>query len=175
MRPEKKQIVESLSQQLGASPYLLLTDYGRLTVGQFGELRKRLGAVGAECHVVKNSLLQRALDAAGLPKDDAALSGMTAMIIGSNQSEITAVAKVVKKFTKETTKSTVKAGLMGQQALRPEEVSALADLPSRDALRAQLVGLFQTPATRIAVVLAAPGTQVARVLKAKAEQEPAAA
>ena len=175
MRPEKTQIVEDLSKQLGASPYVMLTNYNGLTVGQFTELRKRLGTVGAECHVVKNSLLERALASAGLPKAEGVLNGMTAMVVGASQSEITAVAKILKQFAKETNKSAVKLGLMGQQPLKPEQVAALADLPSREVLRGRFLGLVQTPATRIAVLLAAPGTQIARVLKAKAEKQPAAA
>lgn len=170
MRPEKTQMVEELSRQIGGSPYVLLTDYTGLTVGQFSELRKRLAGVAAECHVVKNSLMQRALAAANLPKANGALAGMTAVVVGRSESEIAAVAKVVKQFAKDTEKFKVKLGYMGAEALRPDQIAALADLPSRDVLRAQLLGLLQTPATRIAVVLSAPGSQLARLLKARAEK-----
>jgi large subunit ribosomal protein L10 len=63
---------------------------------------------------------------------------------------------------------------MGRQLLKAEDVSAVADLPSLDALRAQLIGLLQTPATRLAVVLGAPASQIARVIKAHADKQGAA-
>src|SRR5688572_30408505 len=98
MRPEKKLIVDEVQKQIGSSPFLLLTDYAGLTVGNFTDLRKRLVAASAECHVVKNSMLQRAIEAAGLPKPASTLGGMTAMIFGKTEAEITAVAKILKQF-----------------------------------------------------------------------------
>ena len=170
MRPEKKLIVEEVRQQVAASPYVLLADYAGLTVEHFAELRKRLAVAGAQCHVVKNSMLQRALEAAGFPKATSSLTGMTAMVIGASRSEVSAAAKILKQFAKETEKPKVKWGYMGTQLLQPAEVSALADLPSLDALRGGLIGMLQTPATRVAVVLSAPASQIARVLKARAEK-----
>ncbi len=170
MRPEKSQMVEELSRQVGGSPYVLLTDYTGLTVQHFSELRKRLAGAAAECHVVKNSLMQRALEAAKLPKANGSLTGMTALVVGKTQSEITAVAKILKQFAKDTERLKVKLGYMGAEVLQPAQIAVLADLPSRDVLRAQLIGLLQTPATRLAVVLAAPAGQVARVLKARADK-----
>lgn len=175
MRAEKKLIVEGVQQQMAASPFVLLTDYTGLTVAQFAELRKRLRHVQTECHVVKNSMLRLAAKAAGLPNVDRALAGMTAMVVGGGKSEVSAAAKVLKTFTKEFGKPNVKLGLLGQQALGVAEISALADLPSLDVLRAQWLGLLQTPATRIAVVLGAPAGQLARVIKAHADKEEAAA
>lgn len=179
MRPEKKLIVEDLSKHVGASPFVLLTDYTGLTVMNFSELRKRLAGVRAECHVVKNSLMSRVLESVGLPKANGALAGMTAVVIGHEKSEITAAAKILKQFAKDTEKLKVKLGYMGKQQLQPAQISVLADLPSLDALRAQLLGLLQTPAMKIAVVVAAPAGQLARVLRARADKlgaaQPAAA
>jgi large subunit ribosomal protein L10 len=175
MRPEKKQIVGDLSKQVGASPYVLLTEYTGLSVAQFADLRRRLLAVSAECHVVKNTLLRRALEAAGLPSGNGSLTGMTAIVVGSGRADISAAAKVLKQFNKETQKPKFKLGVLGKQLLRSEDVIALADLPTLNELRAQLVGLLQTPATRIAVVLGAPASQIARVLKAHADKQGAAA
>jgi large subunit ribosomal protein L10 len=169
MRPEKQLIVEDLSKQVAASTYVLMTDYAGLTVGQFTELRKRLRGAGAELRVVKNTMLRHALKAAGLPEGNGALSGMTAIVVSRTKGDISAAAKIIKQFQKETEKARFKLGLMGKQVLQPAEVSAVADLPSLDALRSQLIGLLQAPATRIAVVLAAPASQIARVIKAHAD------
>lgn len=175
MRPEKQFIVEELSKQVAASTYVLLTEYTGVTVAQFAELRKRLRTANAECHVVKNTMLRHAIKTAGLPEFNGSLSGMTAIVTGHEKSDISAAAKILKQFTKEFEKPKLKLGLMGQQLLKAEELSTLADLPSLDALRAQLIGLLQTPATRIAVVLGAPASQIARVIKAHADKQGAAA
>ena len=87
------------------------------------------------------------------------------------KAEISAAAKILKQFNKEFEKPKFKVGLLGKQLLKVEEISALADLPSLDALRAQFIGLLQTPATRIAVVLGAPASQIARVIKAHAVRD----
>jgi large subunit ribosomal protein L10 len=174
MRAEKKLIVDDLKQQVGASPFVLMTDYVGMTVAQFAELRKRLRSVNAQYHVVKNSMLKHAAEQAGLPSFNGSLGGMTAIVIGTDNSDISAAAKILKQFGKDTDKPKIKLGWMGRQLLKAEEVLAVAGLPSLDQLRAQLVGLLQTPATRIAVVLGAPATQIARVIKAQADKQEAA-
>jgi large subunit ribosomal protein L10 len=171
MRAEKKQITEELSKQVGSSPFVLMADYIGLTVAQFADLRKKLRVVHAECHVVKNTMLRHAAKAAGLPSVDSVLSGMTAIVFGGAKADVSAAAKVLKDFAKETKRPKIKLGLLGQQVLQAEEVAAVADLPSLDALRGQLVGLLQTPGTRIAVVLGAPASQIARVTKAHADKQ----
>jgi len=178
MRPEKQLIVEDLKKQIGGSPFVILTEYKGMTVGQFAELRKRLRGAKAEYHVAKNSMLRHAVKAAELGDFDASLEGMTAVVVGDNKADIGAVAKVLKQFGKEFEKPKFKVGSLGKKTLSANEISALADLPSLDALRAQLIGLLQTPATRLAVVLGAPAAQIARVLRAHADKaggEPAVA
>ena len=174
MRAEKKLIVSELSKQVGASPFVLMAEYKGLTVQQFSDLRKKLRVVHSECHVVKNSLLRHAAKDAGLPEIEAALTGMTAVVIGGAKSDISAAAKILKQFTKDFNKPTVKLGVMGKTVLKPEQVAAVADLPSLDVLRSQLIGLIQSPATKLAVVLGAPAAQLARVIKARADKEGAA-
>jgi large subunit ribosomal protein L10 len=171
MRPEKQSIVEELRKSVAGSPFLLLTEYAGMTVQQFSELRKRLHGAGAECHVVKNTMVRHAIKAAGLAGLDESLTGMTAVIYGGPQADVSAAAKILKQFAKDFEKPKIKAGLMGAQVLKPADVSAVADLPSLDALRAQLIGLLQTPATRVAVVLGAPASQIARVIKAHADKQ----
>ena len=171
MRAEKKQIVDELSKQVGASPFVLITDYTKMTVTEFAALRKKLRGAHAECHVVKNSMLRHAAKEAGLVEFDNVLSGMTAVVIGTAKSDISAAAKILKQFTKDTEKGKVKLGVLGKQVLQPADVDVVAELPSLDTLRAQLVGLLQTPAQRIAVVLGAPASQLARVIQAHADKE----
>ena|SRR5439155_1192900 len=174
MRAEKKVIAEDLGKQLGASPFVLLTDYTGMSVGQFANLRKKLRGVGAEYHVVKNTMLRHAAKAAGLGEFNGSLGGMTAIVLGNAKADISAAAKILKQFTKEFEKPKTKLGRMRQQVLTAADMSAVADLPTLDALRAQIIGMLQTPATRVAVVLGAPAAQIARVIKAHADKEGAA-
>ena len=174
MRAEKKQIVDDLSKQVGASPFVLITDYTKMTVTEFASLRKKLRGAHAECHVVKNSMLRHAAKEAGLGEFDSVLAGMAAVVIGSAKADVSATAKILKEFTKATEKGKVKLGVMGKQVLQPADVDVVAELPSLDVLRGQLVGLLQTPATRIAVVVGAPASQLARVIQAHADKEAAA-
>jgi large subunit ribosomal protein L10 len=175
MRSEKKLIVSELSKQVGASPFVLMAEYKGMTVTQFSNLRKKLRGVQAECHVVKNSLLRHAAKEAGLPEIETALTGMTAVVTGGAKADISAAAKILKQFVKDFEKPKVKLGVMGQTVLKPEQVAAVADLPSLDVMRSMLIGLIQSPATKLAVVLGAPAAQLARVIKARADKEGAAA
>ncbi len=167
MRPEKSTIVADVQAKLKNSPFLLIADYSGMQVKHFEELRTRLTAVGAECHVVKNTFAKRAIKELGLPELNGALTGQTAMITG--ESDICGAAKVLKTFVAEFTKPPVKAGILDNAILTADQVKALADLPSREVLQATLLGLLLAPATRLVRVLNEPGASLARVLKAKAD------
>jgi large subunit ribosomal protein L10 len=119
-------------------------------------------------------MLRHAAKAAGLGEFDGSLSGMTAVVVGNEKSDISSAAKILKQFGKDTQKPKVKLGVMGKELLQAADVAVVADLPSLDALRAQIIGMLQTPATRIAVVLGAPASQLARVIQAHADKEGAA-
>lgn len=170
MKPEKKEILETLEKKIKASPYVMLADYAGLTVSQFTELRKKLREARAECHVVKNTMAERAISGAGLAKDGIGLTGMTAMVTGTDDADVCAAAKTIKEFARQTQKPKFKMGFMADQALSAEQLLSIADLPPLNALRGQLVGMLQTPATRLAVLMSAPAGQLARVLKAYADQ-----
>lgn len=167
MRPEKATIVADVQAKLQNSPFLLIADYSGMQVKHFEELRTRLAAVGAECHVVKNSFVKRAIKELGLPELNGALSGQTAMVTG--EKDICAAAKVLKTFVAEFEKPPVKAGILDNAILSVEQIHALADLPSREVLQAKLLGLLLAPATKLVRVLNEPGASLARVLKAKAD------
>ena len=126
MRPEKANIVSDLSEKLNRSPFLLVTDYQRMKVDQFGELRNRLAPTGAEVHVVKNSFLKRAMTASGLPDVAGQLSGQTAVVTGDN--DVAPVAKILKAFAAEFKIATLKIGVVDKNVLSTAEVETLADL-----------------------------------------------
>ena len=168
MRPEKVTLVEDLQARLNASPFVLVTDYAGLRVDQFSLLRNRLADAGAECKVVKNTFLRRALSDAGMPDISAELNGQTAIVVG--EKDVAAAAKVLKTFAGEFKKPAVKVGVIDRSVVSPEQIAAIADLPSREVLLAQLLGTLQSPAGTLVRLLNEPASSLARVLKAKADQ-----
>jgi large subunit ribosomal protein L10 len=173
MRPEKASIVSDLSEKLKRSPFVLVTDYQHMKVGDFGELRNRLAPTGAEVHVVKNNFLKRAMSESGFADVSEKLIGQTAVVTG--EKDVAPVAKVLKTFAAEFKVAALKIGLVDRAVLSTAELDQLADLPPRDVLLAQLLGLLLAPATRLVRVLNEPGSALARLLKAKAEKEGASA
>ena len=169
MRPEKANIVSDLSEKLNRSPFLLVTDYQGMKVAQFGELRNRLAPTGAQVHVVKNSFLKRAMTASGLPDLAEQLSGQTALVTG--EKDVAPVAKVLKTFAAEFKVAAVKIGVVDKSVLSTAEVESLADLPSREVLLAQFLGVLLAPATKLARILNEPAASLARLLNAKAAKE----
>jgi large subunit ribosomal protein L10 len=172
MRPEKVTIVEDIVSKLNASPFLFVADYTGLRVDQFSELRIRLANAGARCHVVKNTFLRRAAKDAGLP-ELGELKGQTAIIVGDK--DVAAAAKVVKTFVGEFQKPIVKLGVIDRSVVTSDQIKAIADLPAREVLLAQLLGVLQAPASRLVRTLNEPASSLARLLQAKATQDGAAA
>jgi large subunit ribosomal protein L10 len=167
MHPDKVTIVQELNKKLNASPFLFITDYTGLKVDQFGELRTRLSGVGARCHVVKNSFLRLAIKEAGLP-DLGELRGQTAIVVG--EKDVAAAAKVLKNFSAEFQKPAIRSGVVDRLPVNAAQIQAIADLPSREVLLSQLLGVLQAPASQLVRLLNEPASALARVLKAKAEK-----
>jgi len=173
MRPEKANIVSDLSAQLKGSPFVLVTDYQQMNVGDFSELRNRLAQAGAEVHVVKNSFLKRAMADAGFPAVDEKLGGQTAVVTG--EKDVAPVAKIMKSFAREFKKAALKIGLINRAIVSTAELETLADLPAREVMQAQLLGLLMSPATKLVRLLNEPASSLARLLKAKSQKEGAPA
>lgn len=167
MRPEKITIVDDLQAKLNASPFVIVTDYTGLRVDQFSTLRNQLAEIGSECKVVKNTFLRRAMNDAGLPDISSDLKGQTAIVIGEN--DVAAAAKVLKTFVGLVKKPEIKIGVVGNIVVSAAEINAIADLPSREVLLAQLLGVLQAPASTLVRLLNEPASSLARVLQAKAD------
>ena len=167
MRPEKITIVEDLQAKLNASPFVLVTDYTGLRVDQFTILRNRLADNGAECKVVKNTFLRRAMNDAGLPDIGTDLKGQTAIVIG--EKDVAGAAKVLKTFVGEFKKLEIKLGVVDRMVVTADQINAIADLPSREVLLGQLLGTLLSPASTLVRLLNEPASALARVLKAKAD------
>jgi len=162
MRAEKQYLIAEVDTHLKKSDYVILANFTKVTVADTADLRKLLAKENAEFHVVKNSSLRVAAKALGLPDVEAALTGPTAVIVGGRNSA--GVAKILKKFFEDKQKLEIKLGVLDRKLVSRDDLRAIADLPSFDALRAQFLGLLTSNAAAFV-----------RVLDAKVKKEQPAA
>ncbi|GAB6855028.1 50S ribosomal protein L10 [Asaia astilbis] len=170
-RQEKRAFVEFLANVFNSTSMVVVTENKGLTVADVTELRRRVRAAGATYKVAKNRLARLALDGTQFDGILPLLKGPTALAWSEDP---VAVAKAIVEFAKTNEKLVVLGGALGNQTLDANGIKALAALPSLDELRAQLVGMISTPATRIAGVVQAPAGQLARVFGAYAKTGEAA-
>ena len=168
MRAEKQILTKEYLGRLNASPFFIVVNYQGLKVGHLTELRKRLNKAGAEVHIVKNSIFRIAAKEAGVADLNGSLAGQIAVVTG--QKDISAAAKTLKTFGSEFDKLKVRFGYLNSKRIEEADILILADLPSIEVLRARLLGVLNAPATKLVVLLNTPGSQLARVIKAKADK-----
>ncbi len=155
--------VEDLKARFNGVKTVVLTEYRGLTVQQLSDLRKQLRAVSAEYKIVKNRLARLAVASSELEGLRGHLNGPTGLII--SKQDAVAVAKALHAFAKTNPALAIKAGFVEGQVLPPAELKALADLPSKDALRSQLVGAIQGAMAQLVGLLAAPQRGLVYVLQ----------
>lgn len=169
-RNEKAAVIEDVSAQVAKSQTMALAEYRGLTVENLNKLRVDARSKGVYLHVVKNSLARRAV--AGTPFEVASES-MVGPLIYSFSEDAVAAAKVIADFAKGNDKLVIKAGAYAGKALDADGVKALASVPSKEVLLAQIAGLLMSPVQRMAGVLAALSEK--RGGGAAAEEAPAEA
>jgi large subunit ribosomal protein L10 len=166
LRAEKARIVDDLRGIFNDAGVIVVTHYMGLNVAELQELRVQMRGAGARFRVTKNRLAKLAIvDTDFAPISDM-LTGPTAIAYSDDP---VAAPKVISAFAKKNEKLKILGGSYSGALLDAEQVRTLAEMPSLDELRAKLLSLINTPATRLAMVLQAPAGQMARVLKAKAE------
>ena len=172
---EKVETVEEFKARLDGVTTVLLTEYRGLTVQQLSELRKQLRAVSAEYKVIKNRLARIAIGTSKLEGLNGHLTGPTGIIISKQDPVV--VAKTVHTFARTNQMLAIKAGYIEGQVLPAAELRALADLPSKEALRSQLVGAVQGPLAQLVGLLTAAQRELAYVLseRGKGAETPAEA
>ncbi|MEN6389462.1 MAG: 50S ribosomal protein L10 [Syntrophomonas sp.] len=168
---QKKEVVKQIEEKLNAAKLVVFTDYRGLTVDEMSDLRNRLRVPGVECKVLKNTMTEFALKNTGHEDVAADIAGPNAVIF-SNEDPVGPV-KSVYEFIKQYTKLEVKVGILEGQKLGPDKIKALADLPSREVLIAQVLGTMQAPITSFVYVLNANLTGLARAIDQIREQKAA--
>jgi len=170
-RAEKTELVATLNAVFKSTGVIVVAHNKGLTVNQVNDLRGKMSSAGATIKVAKNRLAMLALDGTDANGIKGLFKGPTMIAYAKDP---VSAPKVAADFAKANEKFVVLGGALGKTILDAAAVKALAELPSLDQLRAKIVGMIQTPATRIAGILAAPGGQIARVINAYATKDKAA-
>jgi large subunit ribosomal protein L10 len=168
----KKLVVQELKEKIEKAQGIIFYDYRGLNVQEVTELRNQFRAAGVEYHVIKNSMLKRAVDMLEIKGLDEYLSGPTAVAFGYN--DPVAPAKVLTEFVKKLKNRTeIKSGLLNGKVVTLEGIRSLADLPSREQLLAQLAGTLNAPISGFARTLSGIICKLGYALNAVKEQKEA--
>jgi large subunit ribosomal protein L10 len=166
-RAQKQKLVDSLHGTLMQTELVVVTQQVGMTVAEVTTLRRQMREAGAGFKVTKNRLARRALEGTKFAQLAPLFKGPTAVAYSTDP---VAAAKVAIGYANANEKLTIVGGAMGDTLLDPNGVKALATLPSLNELRGKLIGMLQTPGTRVAQVLRAPAGQLARVFGAYANK-----
>ena len=170
-RAGKEELVSTLNTVFQKAAVVVVAHYSGLTVAQMQKLRKEMKAAGATVKVAKNRLVKIALGGTDVASIGGLMKGPTILAYSADP---VAAAKVAVEFAKGNDKLVILGGAMGRTNLDAEGVRTLATMPSLDEMRAKLIAMISTPATRIAGVVQAPAAQLARVFSAYAKKDGAA-
>ena len=150
---KKQELVKDAKTKLENSVSVVVVDYLGLTVLQVTELRKQLREAGVEMHVLKNSVISRAAEAAGLEGMEDVFKGPTAVAFSSE--DVVAPAKIMAEFAKTADALTIKGGVIEGKVATVEEIEALAKLPNREGMLSMLLSVLQAPIRNFALAIKA--------------------
>lgn len=169
---KNQETLAKIKEDLDGVSAVWVVDYCGLTVKDIQALRVAIRESGASMKVYKNTLMHIALDEAGLPTLDDILEGPSAFVFAG--ADVAAAAKAVKTFAKTNQNLEIKGGLMEGEQVSAAQVEAIASLPSREELLAQIAGAISGVARGLAVALNGVPSGLAQVTKAVADQKEAA-
>lgn len=149
---DKKAVVAEVSAKVAAAQTIVVAEYRGIQVGHMTELRAKARSQGVYLRVLKNTLARRAVEGTAF---SGLASEMTGPLIYSISEDAVAAAKVVSDFSKTNDKLVIRAGNYAGKQLDKAGVAALANIPSREVLLAQLAGIMQAPVSAFARGLAA--------------------
>jgi large subunit ribosomal protein L10 len=153
VQPDKVATINEVKSRVETTTTAVVTEYRGLTVAQISALRRQLRTLGADYKVFKNTLVRRAIAGTDVESLSEFLVGPTA--IAFVDGDVSAVAKALRDFARESPKLIVKGGVVDGKPLTKSDLNALADLPSRDVMLAQLAGLLASPLRTMAALLKA--------------------
>ncbi len=160
-RAQKEKVVDELGQIFASSGVVVVAHYAGMTVAQMQDLRAKLRDVGGSVRVAKNTLAKIALEGKPAVKMAGLLTGMTVMAFSEDP---VAAAKVCEAYAKTNEKFVIIGGAMGDTVLDQAGVKAVASMPSREELIAQIVSCIGAPGSNIAGAIGAPAQNIASIL-----------
>jgi large subunit ribosomal protein L10 len=163
-KEEKTALVEELSANFGRASIALISDYKGVKAGESDDMRRRIRAVNGEFRVAKNTLVRRAIKNTRYSALEPSLSGPLGLVL--SYADPVELAKTVNSMKELGERFKVRGGVLDGKPITAAEVEALASLPPREVIFAQLLGLLQAPATQLARLLNEPGSSLARLLGA---------
>jgi large subunit ribosomal protein L10 len=177
-RPEKVQAVADIKERFEGAQAVFVTEYRGITVKQLAELRRSLRKTGADYKVVKMTLARRATDGMGIAGLEEKLEGPTALAFANE--DAVATAKALRDFARDNDRLVLKAGVMGGDLLRPEQIGALAEIEPREVLLSKIAGAAKAPLAKMAGLLSAFNRNAASMFsqlldKKESDTPPAAA
>lgn len=167
---EKQQTVEELGGIFAKAGVVVVAHYAGLTVAQMQTLRRRMREAGGEVRVAKNRLAKIALEGNPANAMAAYLKGQTVLAFSEDP---VAAAKVARGFAKENDKYIILGGAMGATVLDPAGIEAVASMPSREELIADILGMIGSPGGNLVAAIGAPASDIAGILKTLEEREAA--
>ena len=167
-RKEKEQSISDLSERIKGFRAAVLTNYRGLNVEQLNHLRQRLREEKISYHVVKNTLMKLASKGTDMEKLDNYFEGPTAIAISYGDPVL--LSKILSEFIKTQPSLEIRVGLIQGKVASPEEVKALATMPSREVLFGQILGGIQGPASQLGALLYRAIQQVLGTIQARADQ-----
>jgi len=168
-RERKVELLDIYRAQVKKSSALVFTNYRGFSVAKLQSLRVKMGETNTGFMVVKNTLLGLALKEAGLPNPDSLLSGTNAVAFVGE--DIGTTVKSLLDWIKVEKMGEVSGALLGNSVLDAKNAEALADLPSKEQVLAQVLGAINAPASSLARILTAPTASLVRVINAHVEQQ----
>ena len=169
-RAQKEKVVEELGQIFESSGVVVVAHYAGMTVAEMQGLRAKMREAGGSVRVAKNRLAKIALEGKPCESIGSLLTGMTVLAYSEDP---VAAAKVSDEFAKDNKKFVILGGAMGETALDADGVKAVASMPSREELIAQVVSCIGAPAASIAGAIGAPASNIAGILSTLEEREAA--
>ena len=156
-QPDKVALVAEVQAKLSASSAAIVTEYRGMNVAQITNLRRQLRDAGGEYRIYKNTLVRFAARNLDIELDDL-LTGPTAIAFVGHKpdgsvGDAVAVAKMLRAFQRDTPALTVKGGVLGSRRMSAEDARALADMPPREQVLAELAGLLAAPLSQMAALL----------------------
>jgi large subunit ribosomal protein L10 len=167
-REKKSELVSEYTEKLQRSQAVIVAEYRGLTTKQLQDLRRELRANGSEMVVAKNTLIALALVEAGMPAPDKLFKGPTAFTFC--YTDVAAPAKSLNKWARDSKVLVVKGGLLGNSVFDASGVTQLAELPGREQLLSQVVGVLQAPISGFVNVLAGTLRGLVNLLNARVDQ-----